>query len=230
MKAVIHSRKLALWLSGVSLILLSACSTSPRVEEVKIEAPQFKVTEAAFGGREEWLDFPNSYAKKMGKDEGYDVEKFYFYSGDAKSASKRMACEKAQANVTDDISRQIAVFVDSSIAKASDESSEESSDGETNYGEVSQETQKITSQLSKAALFGVAQRKKYWEQRDYSQVKGPRSIYYCWVLSAVDREAVEGMIKKASSLRLRGDKALQEKVGQKLSNISEEYDRYMQSR
>lgn len=217
-------------LLGVFMLLATGCASGPRVQEVEVEEPQFKVLEAAHGGREEWLDFPNSYAKKVGEDEGYDIKKYYYYTGDSKSASKRMACEKATANVTDDISRQIAVFVDSSIAKAADEVTEETSDGSSASGDVTEETERITSQLSKAALNGVAQRKKYWEKRDYSQAGGPRSIYYCWVLSQVERDAVDKMITRASRMRVRSDNNLKQKVGDKLSNISNEYERYMLTR
>lgn len=222
-------RKISLGLFGAVTLVLTGCASGPRVQEVEVEDPQFKVMEASYGGREEWIDFPNSYAKKVGEDEGYDIKKYYYYTGDSKSASKRMACEKASANVTDDISRQIAVFVDSSIAKATDEYSSESSDGNTVAGEVSQETEQITSQLSKAALHGVIQRKKYWEKRDYSQAGGPRSIYYCWILNQVERESVDKMITRASTMRLRSDKDLKAKVGNKLSNISSEYEKYMLS-
>ncbi len=220
--------KNSICLLGAFMLLATGCASGPRVQEVEVEEPQFKVLEAAYGGREEWIDFPNSYAKKVGEDEGYDIKKYYYYTGDAKSASKRMSCEKATANVIDDISRQIAVFVDSSIAKAADETTEESTDGTSASGDVTEETERITSQLSKAALHGVGQRKKYWEKRDYSQAGGPRSMYYCWVLSQVEREAVDKMVARASTLRIRSDKDLKAKVGNKLSNISNEYEKYMQ--
>ena len=63
--------------------VLAACGGAP-VKEVKVEAPQFKVTDAAPGGREAWLDNPNFWAKK----EGQDTEKFYYYVGESQGADK----------------------------------------------------------------------------------------------------------------------------------------------
>lgn len=212
---------------GTLAMLASACASGPKVEKVEIEKPQFKVLEAAPGGREAWLDNPHQYAIEMGKDRGYDPEKFYYYSGEGHSAGQRSACDQAQANVTDDVAKQVAVFVDSSIARASSESNMNSSQGGSMNSEVSEELQRITSQLSKTSLHGVAQRRKYWEKRDYSQAGGAKSIFYCWVLSQVGKEDVERMIQRATTMRLRDDKALQSKVQEKLQNISAEYEKHM---
>ena len=204
------------------------CAGGPKVEEVAVEKPQFRVLEAAPGGRELWLDNAHQFAIEMGKDKGFDTEKNYYYSGEGHSANQRSSCEQAQANVTDDVARQVAVFVDSSIARASSEGSMDSSAGVSAQSEVSEDMQRITSQLSKTSLHGVAQRKKYWEKRDYSQAGGAKSIYYCWVLTQVSKEDVEKLIQKASTLRLREDKALQAKVQDKLQNMGGEYEKYME--
>ena len=73
-------------------VVLAACGGAP-VREVEIEKPQFKVTDAAPGGREAWLDSPNFYAKK----EGLDTDNYYYYVGDAQSADKRMAVLRLSA-------------------------------------------------------------------------------------------------------------------------------------
>jgi inactivated superfamily I helicase len=95
-------------------------------------------------------------------------------------------------------------------------------------GEASEDTQRITSQLSRSSLHGVAQRKKYWEKRDYSQAGGAKSIYYCWVLNQASKEDVERLIQRASTMRLSESKELQSKVADKLKNIGAEYEKYME--
>src|SRR5689334_7331651 len=100
-------------------LAISACSSAPKVEKVEVEKPQFKVLEAAPGGRETWLDTPQQWAEAS---KGDAAEKHYYYVGEARSADKRMACEKARADVADDVGKQVVSFVDSSIARASSES------------------------------------------------------------------------------------------------------------
>ena len=216
------------WTGTLAMCLgMAACSSGPKVIDVEVQDAQFKVLEASPGGRETWLDNPHSFALETGDSKGYDTDKFYYYTGEGHSAAKRTACEKAQANVTDDIARQVAVFVDSSIARASSESSVTTSAGINEDGEVSEEMEAITSQLAKASLHGVAQRKKYWEKRDYSEFGGAKSIHYCWVLHFVKKKSVEQLIRRASTLRLRGNQDLRAAVGDRLQKIDQQYDKYM---
>ncbi len=207
---------------------VSGCSHSPKVEDVKVESPEFKVSEAAPGGREAWHDDASSWAHDTGKNNGYDVEKFYYYSGQAQSASKRTACEKAQANLVDDIAKNVAVFVDSAVARASSESSSDSSAGTSGTGEGSEEVSRVSSQLSKAQLNGITIKKNYWEKRDYSEHGGARSIYYCWSLAEVSKQSIETMINHAKALRLQSNEELRDKVESKLSTLSADYDKYQQ--
>ena len=211
-------------LSMSAIVALNACGGAP-VREVKIEPEQFKVTDAAPGGREAWLENPNFYAKK----EGLDTDQFYFYVGDAQSADKRMACEKANADALDDIAKQVSTFVDSSIARASADSTGSDSNGTSAVSSSQTETSKISSQLSKALVSGVEKNKQYWEQRDFSQVGGAKSVYTCWVLAKVSKKKVDDLIVKAQTLRFRNDPELKSKVESKLVNIQKEYDQYMQS-
>lgn len=202
-------------------LTIAACSSGPPVQKVEVEKPQFKVLEAAPGGRETWLDTPQQWAEA--KD--LDVKAYYFYVGEARSADKRMACEKARADVADDVAKQVVAFVDSSIARASSDTTMSSSSGVSAESSVSEETQKMSSQLSKAAVNGVRVEKQYWERRDYSEAGGARSVYFCWVLAAVQKTDVKAMVARANSLRLQ-EPGLKEKVGDKLKNISEQYDAY----
>jgi hypothetical protein len=211
--------------SVIALSLLVACSGKPPVEEVKVEKPQFKVLEAAPGGREMWLDFPQQWAEKS----KLDTEKFYYYVGESRSADKRMACDKARANMIDDVGKQVVSFVDSSIARASSDSSSESTTGISADSTVSEETQKISSQITKTSVNNVRIEKQYWEKRDYSEAGGAKSIYVCWVLAAVDKKEVQNMIARANSIRMK-DASLREKVGEKLKNLAQEYDEYQQNR
>jgi len=201
--------------------IVSGCSGKPPIEEVEVEKPQFKVLEAASGGRETWLDFPQQWAEKSDK----DTEKFYYYAGESKSADKRMACEKARANVIDDVGKQVVSFVDQSIARASTDSSNESTAGTSSDSSVSEETQKISSQITKTAVNNVRVDKQYWERRDYSEVGGAKSIYNCWVLAAVDKKEIQNMIARANTLRMK-DPDLKAKVGDKLKDLSKEYEEY----
>lgn len=210
-------------------VLFVGCSGKPPVEEVEVEAPKFKVVEAAPGGREMWLDNPHTYAIQMGKDNGFDAEKYYYYTGDAKGTSKRLTCEKAHANVVDDIAKQVATFVDTAISRASNEAVTESSEGHTQVGDVSEETERISSQLSKVQLTNIKERRRYWEMRDYSESGGAKSIYYCWVLVYVDQKEIDSMVRRASQLRLKEDADLKAKVQDKLQHISEDYNQYQKS-
>lgn len=207
---------------------VSGCSHAPKAEEVKVEAPEFKVSEAAAGGRESWHDDASAWAREMGKSNGYDVEKNYYYSGQGQSASKRTACEKAQANLVDDIAKNVAVFVDSAVARASSEASSDSSSGTSASGEVSEEVSRVSSQLSKAQLNGITVKKNYWEKRDYSEHGGARSIYYCWTLAEVGKQDIQTMISRAKTLRLQTNADLRDKVETKLSDLSADYDKYQQ--
>jgi hypothetical protein len=193
---------------------------------VSVEAPQFKVTDAAPGGREYWLDNPNSYAKQ----EGLDVEHYYFYVGDAQSADKRMACEKAGADAMDDIAKQVSTFVDSAIARATSDSTGSDTNAGSSVSASQTETTRISSQLSKALVSGVEKNKQYWEQRDFSQTGGARSVYYCWILAKVGKKQVDDLIVKAQSMRFKNDPALKAKVEDKLSGIEKQYDQFMQVR
>jgi hypothetical protein len=201
------------------------CSGAP-VKEVKVEEPQFKVTDAAPGGREAWLDNPNFFAKK----EGLDIEKFYYFSGDAQSADKRMACEKASADVVDDVAKQVSTFVDTAIARASAESTGSDTSGISATSASQTETSRISSQLSKTLVSGVEKSKQYWEQRDYSQVGGAKSIFHCWVFAKVSKKQVDEMILKAQTLRLKREPELRAKVEGKLADLPKEFEQSVQSR
>lgn len=211
----------------LAAVALAGCSSGPAVKEVKVEKEQYKVLEAAPGGQEMWLDDAYGFAEKSGDDKGYDVKKFFYYSGEGKSASKKLACDKAHSDVIDDVSRGVAVFVDSAVARASTESTSDSTSGTTATSEVNEEVEKISSQLSKASLNGVSLKKKYWEKRDYSEAGGAKSIYHCWVLAELDKKDVESMIQRAKTLRLRSDSDLKKKVADKLENLDDQYENYM---
>jgi len=208
---------------GASAIL-SACGGAP-IKEVKVEEPQFKVTDAATGGREAWLDNPNYWADK----EGENVKEFYYFTGDAQSADKRMACENAQANSTDDIAKQVSTFVDTTIARAGTDSTGNDSNGMTASSASQTETSKLSSQLTKALVTGVEKKKQYWEQRDYSEKGGAKSIYYCWVLNKVAKKKVEDLVSKAEAIRFKEDPKLKDKVENKMVDIQKEFEKYMQA-
>ena len=218
-------KNLVLGCSVISIsILFAACSGAP-VREVKVEAPTFKVSDAAPGGREAWLDNPNFWAKK----EGIDIEHFYYYVGDAQSADKRMACEKANADALDDVAKQVSTFVDSTLARASTDSTGNDTNGASSISASQTESSRISSQLSKALVSGVEKFKQYWELRDYSQVGGAKSIYYCWVLEKVGKKQVDDLIARAQSLRFQQDPNLKSKVDGKVNNIEKEFEKYMQA-
>ena len=209
----------------VSLVsILSACGGAP-VREVKIEEQKFKVTDAAPGGREAWLDNPNFYAKK----EGLDTDHYYFYTGDAQAADKRMACEKANADALDDVAKQVSTFVDSTFARAGADSTGNDSSGVSAVSSSQTETSKLSSQLSKALVNGVEKNKQYWEQRDYSSIGGAKSIYYCWVLEKVEKKSVETLITRAQTIRYREDPELKSKVEGKMIDIQKEFEKYQQA-
>ena len=208
----------------LAAIGLSVCGGAP-VQKVEIEKPQFKVTDAAPGGREAWLENPNMYAKK----EGLDTDKYMYYTGDAKSADKRMACENAQANLIDDVSKQVSVFVDSSIARASTDSTTEDTTGISAASASSTETSRLSSQLSKTLVAGIEKNKQYWEQRDFSEVGGAKSLYYCWVLGKVDKQTISQMIDRAKSIRFKEDPQLKDKVEGKLIDLQKGFEKYMQA-
>jgi len=209
----------------VSAWILSACGGAP-VREVEVEKPAFKVTDAAPGGREAWLDNPGFWAKK----EGLDVEKFYYYTGDAQSADKRMACEKASADAMDDIAKQVGTFVNSAIARASSESTGADTGGSTAVSANQTETSKLSAQLSKTLVSGVEKNKQYWEQRDYSQGGGAKSIFHCWVLAKVEKKQVDSLILRAQTIRFKEDPELKAKTEAKLGDLQKEFDQYMKAR
>jgi|LauGreDrversion4_2_1035121.scaffolds.fasta_scaffold612028_2 hypothetical protein len=205
--------------------LFAACSGAP-VREVEVEAPKFKVTDAAPGGREAWLDSPNFYAKK----EGLDVENFFYYTGDAQSADKRMACEKANADALDDIAKQVSTFVDTAIARATTDSTGSDSSGVSVVSASQTESSKLSSQLSKTLVSGVEKYKQYWEQRDFSETGGAKSVFTCWVLAKVSKKQVDDLIGKAQTLRFKNDPSLRARAEGKLQDIEKQFDRYMESR
>ncbi len=222
MKGKWDMKKIGTLVFGV--LLLNACGGAP-VREVEIEKPTFKVSDAAPGGREAWLDNPNFWAKK----EGLDTEKFYFYVGDAQSADKRMACEKANADAMDDIAKQVSTFVNSAIARATSESTGSDTSGSTPVSANQTETSKLSSQLSKTLVSGVEKNKQYWEQRDYSQAGGAKSIFYCWTLSKVSKKQVDDLIVRAQTIRFKEDPELKAKVEGKLVEIQKDFDQYMKT-
>ncbi len=221
-----QSVKVVLGLSFVTAMsaLFAACGGAP-VREVKVEPPTFKVLDAAPGGREAWLDNPNFYAKK----EGLDTDNFYYYVGDAQSADKRMACEKASADAVDDVAKQVSTFVDSTIARASADSTSNDTNAVSAISANQTETSRLSSQLSKALVTGVEKNKQYWEQRDYSQVSGAKSIFYCWVLAKVGKKKVEDLVTRAETIRFSKDPELKSKVEAKVTDIQKEFDKYMQA-
>ena len=219
-KSTIESGVISLF----TLAVVTACGGAP-VREVKVEAPQFKVTDAAPGGREAWLDNPNLWADK----EGENTKDFYYYTGDAQSADKRMACEKAQADAIDDVSRQISSFVDTSLARAGSDSTGNDSNGTSAVSASQIETSKISSQLSKSLVTGLEKKKQYWEQRDYSEKGGAKSIYYCWVLTKISKKKVEDLVTRAETLRFTQDPNLKAKVEGKLGDVQKEFEKYQQA-
>ncbi len=218
-------KKLVVVLSGSMMLsmVLAACGGAP-VKEVKVEEPQFKVIDAAPGGREAWLDNPTMYADK----EGLDIKKSYFYTGDAQSADKRMACEKAQADAMDDIAKQVSTFVDTTLARASSESAGSDTSGISANSASQTQTSELSSQLSKTLVTGINKKKQYWEQRDYSQVGGAKSIYHCWILAEIGKQKVSELVAKAETIRFQQDPNLKDKVEGKVADIQKEFDQYKQ--
>jgi hypothetical protein len=206
-------------------VILSGCSGAP-VREVEIEKETFKVTDAAPGGREAWLDNPNFWAEK----DGQDTKEFYYYTGDAQSADKRMACEKAQADAMDDISRQVSNYVDTSIARAQSDSTSSDTGGSSAISASSTETSKLSSQLTKSLVTGVEKKKQYWEQRDFSSTGGAKSIFTCWVLAKVSKKKVEDLISRAEAIRFKQDPSLKAKVETKMGELEKGFETYMQAR
>ncbi|NDF13710.1 hypothetical protein EB061_00065 [bacterium] len=205
--------------------MFAGCGGAP-VREVKVEEPQFKVTDAAPGGREAWLDHPNGYAKK----EGLDTEKFYYFTGDAQSADKRMACEKANADVLDDVAKQVSTFVDTAIARASSDSTASETSGISSVSASQTETSRVSSQLSRALVSGVEKSKQYWEQRDFSQSGGAKSIFYCWVLGKVSKKQVDDLIARAQTIRWKSEPGLKAKVESKLADLPREFEKSVEAR
>jgi hypothetical protein len=205
-------------------VLLAACGGAP-VREVKVEEETFKVKDAAVGGREAWLDNPNFWAEK----DGQNTKDFYYYTGDAQSADKRMACEKAQADAMDDISRQVSSYVDTTIARAQTDSTSADTNGASDISATQTETSKLSSQLTKSLVTGVEKKKQYWEQRDFSSTGGAKSIYHCWVLTKVSKKKVEDLIVKAESIRFKEDPALKAKVEAKMNDVQKGFETYMQA-
>ena len=224
MKIQIKNLSLTLGAAITLASVLSACSGAP-VREVKVEEPQFKVTDAAPGGREAWLDNPNYWADKSGE----DTKNFYYYVGDAQSADKRMACEKAQGDANDDIAHQVSTFVDSTLAKASTDSTGSDTSGTSASSASQTETSQLSAQLSKTLVTGIEKKKQYWEQRDYSQVGGAKSIYYCWVLAKIGKQQVQQLIARAQTIRFSEDPNLKAKVDAKSVDMQKEFDKYMQA-
>ncbi len=213
-----------LLLSAIALMnFMVGCASS--TVKVHVEEPDFKVLEAAPGGREAWLDNPQTFAE----DKGYDVKMNYFYVGEAKSADKRMACEKSHANVLDDIARQIAVFTDTSIARASSESAQADSNQTTGASQVSEETQRISTQLAKAQLSNIMEKKMYWERRDYSQNGGAKNLFYCWKLVYVSKQDVNNLVSRATTMKLNANAELKAKVDQKLGDIDKKYEEWQKT-
>lgn len=191
-----------LFVCGFALTVV-ACSSKRPVEEPKSEKPlQFKVIESATGGRESWLDSPQAWAKA--KD--FDVKTYHFYVGEGRSPDKRMACEKARIDVSDNVARRVAAFVDSSV------------------GRVSNGVDSRT-QLSKAVVNDMRIEEQYWERRDYSEAAGAKSVYLCWIMAAVQKNEVKSLVAKAGTLRLQ-ELGFKEKMGDKLKSLSEQYDAY----
>jgi hypothetical protein len=221
---MMKNRNQKLALATAFAATLSACGGAP-VREVKVEEPQFKVTDAAPGGREAWLDNPNFWADKSGE----DTKNYYFYTGDAQSADKRMACENAQADSIDDIARQVSSFVDTSIARAKTDSTGNDTSGVTAVSASQTETSELSSQLSKVLVTGIEKKKQYWEQRDYSQIGGAKSIYYCWILNKIEKQKVSQLISRAEQIRFQQDPALKDKVDGKLNDLPKEFEKYMQA-
>ncbi len=213
-------KKLSLAL--VMMAVLNACSGAP-VRKVEVEPDKFKVLDAAPGGREAWLDSPNFYAKK----EGLDTDSSYYYVGDAQSADKRMACEKAEANAMDDVAKQVSTFVDTTLARASSESTGTDTNGTSAISASQTQTSQLSSQLSKTMVNGVEKYKQYWEQRDYSSVGGAKSIFYCWVLDKVEKKQVQNLITRAQTIRFNQNPELKSKVDGKMEDINKQFDQYM---
>jgi hypothetical protein len=210
----------ALMLSAV----LSACGGAP-VREVKVEAPQYIVTDAAPGGQEAWLDNPNFYAQKS----GLDTTDSLYYTGDAQSADKRMACEKAQGDAMDDVARQVSTFVDTTLARAGTDSTGADSNGLSAVSASQTETSRLSSQLSKTLVTGTEKMKQYWEQRDYSKAGGAKSIYYCWVLVKVSKKKVADLVTRAETIRFQEDPTLKSKVDGKMIDIQKEFEKSQQA-
>ncbi len=208
----------------VTGVVLGACGGAP-VRKVEVEAPTFKVTDAAPGGREEWLDQPNSWAKN----EGLDTEKSYYYTGEAQGADKRMTCERAHADAMDDIAKQVSTFVNSAMARASSESTGSDTGGTTAVSASQTETSRLSSQLSKTLVSGVEKHRQYWEQRDYSSTGGAKSIYHCWVLAKVSKKQVDDLITRAQTIRFKEDAGLKAKVENKLVDLQKEFEQHMKS-
>ncbi|OFZ83398.1 MAG: hypothetical protein A2583_08495 [Bdellovibrionales bacterium RIFOXYD1_FULL_53_11] len=209
-------------LLGCAMAAFQACSSGPT--KVDVEEPDFKVMEATPGGREGWLDNAQSWAE----DNGLDAKANYFFTGEARSADKRMACEKAHADVIDDISRQVAVFTDTTFGRAKSESSQSDSN-QADASQVSEETQRISAQLSKAHLSNIAVNKKYWERRDYSATGGAKNVNVCWVLASIDKQEMNKLIKRAGEMKIKANPELKEKVDKKLETIDQKYEEWQKT-
>lgn len=215
-------KNLCLGVSTPLLMMITGCSGS--AVKVNVESPDFKVMEAAPGGRESWLDTPQQYADEKGMD-----NKMYYYVGESRSADKRMACEKAHANSMDDVAKQVATFVDTTFTKAASESAQSDSQSPSGDSRVSEETQKISSQLSKVQLSSISVKKQYWERRNYSESGGAKNINLCWVLVAASKQDISNLISRATQLKVAENAELKAKVEESASKIDEKYEQWQKS-
>ncbi len=206
------------------IVLISSCAS--KTTKVDIEAPKYKVLDAASNGvREEWLDNPQAYAE----DKGLDVKTKYFYVSDSESATKHMACSKARARLSDKVATQVATFVDNSLVTATSEASGSDSEAISAQSQVNEETEKISSQLSKALVSNVEFVRTYWEQRDYSEVGGARSLFHCWVLGSVSKANIASMVHRAGNLKAQESPELKKQLDEKMSQLGAEYEKYQKT-
>ena len=140
-----------------------------------------------------------------------------------------MACENAQANAIDDVGKQVSTFVDTSIARAASDSTGSDTNGMTASSASQTETAKMSSQLTETVVGGLEKKKQYWEQRDFSEKGGAKSIFYCWILTDISKKKVDDLITRAEAIRFKDDPQLKEKVENKVAGLQKEFEKYMQA-
>lgn len=212
-------RKSIVFLSLIVMVIgLSSCGSSkPKtdgdiiepVEPARTAKKDYEVLDFSDASTPSWIKHPSQVDLTS-----EERAQHRYFINESTHTDQRLCTRSAEARATAKIASEIAQFMKSSYAEATQGGGDE---------QVTSYMQEQLAQDAQSFLVGVQVAKTYWEKRKYSVKLGApedKMMFYCYAVMKMEKAKLEDALKKSSNKILSGVK--NPEVKQKTNKILKE--------